>query len=81
MRVERGFKAGREMMLSKAETTMGRAEGVDIALFGDMGVEKRHARIVMQKDRYVLDGGPAGTAGRHVRQRRAGLRPDPAQER
>jgi FHA domain-containing protein len=54
VKVERGFKAGREMMLSKAETTMGRQEGVDIALFGDMGVEKRHARIVIKGDRYVL---------------------------
>jgi hypothetical protein len=67
VRVERGFKAGREMMLSKAETTMGRAEGVDIALFGDMGVEKRHARIVMQKDRYVLmEDQPAPQGGTFV---------------
>lgn len=67
VRVERGFKAGREMMLSKAETTMGRQEGVDIALFGDMGVEKRHARIVMQKDRYVLvEEQPAPQGGTFV---------------
>jgi MFS family permease len=54
VRVESGFKAGREMILSKPETVVGRAEGCDIALFGDTGVEKQHARIVLQKDRYVL---------------------------
>ena len=63
VRVERGFKAGREMMLMKPETSIGRAEGVDIALFGDMGVEKKHARIVQKKDRYYLvdDNTPGGT--------------------
>lgn len=54
VKVESGFKAGREMILSKPETVVGRAEGCDIALFGDNGVEKQHARIVLQKDRYVL---------------------------
>ncbi|MGE3805615.1 MAG: FHA domain-containing protein [Gemmataceae bacterium] len=63
IKVEQGFKAGREMMLSKPETTVGRAEGVDIALFGDMGVEKLHAKIVLQAGRYLLvdNGTPGGT--------------------
>ena len=54
VRVEQGFKAGREMILSKPDTTVGRAEGVDIALFGDQGCEKLHAHIVRKGDRYVL---------------------------
>lgn len=63
IKVEQGFKAGREMILSKPETTVGRAEGVDIALFGDMGVEKLHAKIVLQAGRYLLvdNGTPGGT--------------------
>lgn len=62
VKVEAGFKAGREMMLSKAETTAGRGEGNDIGLFGDNGVEKQHCKIVLQGGRYVLMevGSPAG---------------------
>ncbi len=54
VRVEAGFRPGREMILSRAETTIGRGEGCDIALFGDAEVEKLHARIVLQKGRYLL---------------------------
>ena len=35
VRVEAGFRAGREMILSKPEVTIGRAESCDIGLFGD----------------------------------------------
>jgi MFS family permease len=54
VRVEKGFRAGREMILTKPEVIIGRAEGVDIALFGDMQVEKQHARIALKGDRYIL---------------------------
>jgi hypothetical protein len=54
VKVEAGFKAGREMILSKPDTTVGRAESCDIGLFGDNQVEKLHARIVMRGDRYML---------------------------
>ncbi|MDQ7011760.1 MAG: FHA domain-containing protein, partial [Mariprofundaceae bacterium] len=54
VRVEKGFRAGREMILSKPEITIGRAEGSDIALFGDSGVEKTHARIIRADNRYVV---------------------------
>jgi hypothetical protein len=63
VRVQSGFRAGRELLLTKEETVIGRAEGSDIALFGDNGVERRHARIVRRGDCYVLEhlGGPGGT--------------------
>jgi hypothetical protein len=63
VRVEKGFRAGREMILSKPDSTIGRAEGSDIALFGDMKVEKLHARIVLKGDRYILvdSDTPGGT--------------------
>jgi hypothetical protein len=61
LRVEAGFRAGRELLLSKSETTIGRAESSDVGLFGDAGVEPRHARIVRQGGRYVLiDAGSRG---------------------
>jgi hypothetical protein len=63
VRVESGFRAGREMILSKAETTVGRAESCDIGLFGDNQVERMHARIVLKNNRYLLDDAdtPTGT--------------------
>jgi hypothetical protein len=61
VRVEAGFRAGREMLLAKAETTIGRAEACDIGLFGDAAVEPTHARILLQGNRYVLVD--AGTEG------------------
>jgi hypothetical protein len=63
VRVEAGFRPGRELILSKDETTIGRGEGCDIALFGDGAVEKLHARLIQKKNRYlVADAGtPGGT--------------------
>lgn len=55
IKVEAGFRPGREMLLGKAKTTIGRAEGSDIALFGDSGVEKAHANIVLEGGRYFLE--------------------------
>ncbi|HEY7307944.1 MAG TPA: FHA domain-containing protein [Gemmataceae bacterium] len=61
VRVEAGFRTGREMLLSKSETLIGRAEGCDIGLFGDPGVEPSHARILLQQGRYLLvDAGSNG---------------------
>ncbi|MCI0641471.1 MAG: FHA domain-containing protein [Gemmataceae bacterium] len=63
VRVEAGFRTGREMIISKERTTIGRAEKSDIALFGDAGVEKLHANIVLENGRYVLEDAttPGGT--------------------
>lgn len=63
LKVEKGFRSGREVILSKPETSIGRAEGVDIALFGDMHCEKTHAKIILKSDRYILidQDTPGGT--------------------
>src|SRR5437764_1009636 len=39
IRVESGFRPGREMILCQPETTIGRAESCDIGLFGDPEIE------------------------------------------
>jgi hypothetical protein len=58
-----GFRAGRELMLSRDETVIGRAEGCDVPLFGDPEAEKRHARIVRRGGNYYLEDldSPGGT--------------------
>jgi hypothetical protein len=63
LRVEAGFRPGREMILAKESTSIGRAEGSDVALFGDPGVERMHAHIVLEGGRYYLEeaGPTAGT--------------------
>ncbi len=54
VKVASGFRAGRELMLSKDETVIGRAEGCDLGLFGDPGIEKKHAAIQLKNNRYLL---------------------------
>jgi hypothetical protein len=63
VRVEEGFRKGRELILSRPESLIGRAEGSDIGLFGDPGVELTHARIMLQGNDYLLvdAGTPGGT--------------------
>jgi hypothetical protein len=63
LRVEAGFRAGRQLILSRPETTIGRAESCDLGLFGDPGIERVHARILRLRGSFVLvDGGtPGGT--------------------
>jgi MFS family permease len=63
IKVEKGFRAGREMLLARPELTIGRAESCDLGLFGDPTVEKLHARILRQGDRYLVadNDTPAGT--------------------
>lgn len=60
VKVEAGFRHGRELILSKPDMTIGRAESCDIGLFGDPAVERLHARIWRDGNRYVL--GDAGTS-------------------
>jgi hypothetical protein len=54
IKVEEGFRAGRELMLTRNETTIGRAESCDLGLFGDAAIQKLHARILLQNNRYML---------------------------
>jgi MFS family permease len=63
LKIESGRRAGRELILSKPAITIGRAETCDIGLFGDPKVERTHARIILQGNRYLLkdEDTPAGT--------------------
>ena len=63
VRVEAGFRPGRELILSRPEITIGRAESCDIGLFGDPGIGRLHARILVEGDGYLLTdaGTPGGT--------------------
>jgi len=61
IRVESGFRSGRELLLSKDVLTIGRGEGCDIALFGDSAVDKLHARLHQRDGGYVIED--AGTTG------------------
>ncbi len=63
LKVTQGFRVGRELMLSKNETTIGRAESCDLGLFGDNTIERTHARILLKDNRYLLADAetPGGT--------------------
>jgi hypothetical protein len=63
IRVEAGFRAGRELILARPEITIGRAENCDIGLFGDPGVDRLHATIQRQGSAYVVqdNGSATGT--------------------
>jgi hypothetical protein len=63
VRIEVGRRAGREMILTKEKTTIGRAESCDIGLFGDNGIEKMHASILLTGNRYYVEDAstPGGT--------------------
>jgi hypothetical protein len=63
IKVEAGFRPGREMILSKEKTTIGRAEACDLGLFGDPTIEKLHASIIQSGSRYFVEdaGTPGGT--------------------
>lgn len=63
LKVEAGFRSGRELMLTKDETTVGRAESCDLGMFGDNTIERLHARIKASNNGYIVEdaGTPAGT--------------------
>ena len=60
LRVEAGFRPGRQLLLTRPETTIGRAESCDVGLFGDATVDKIHAKIVRQGNQWLVTD--AGTA-------------------
>ncbi len=61
VRVEEGFRPGRQQILARDEMTIGRAESCDIGLFGDALVEKLHARIRRLNGEFVLDDAGSAT--------------------
>lgn len=61
LRVEAGFRAGRELILSRPETTLGRAESCDVGLFGDPAIAPLHARIIRRGRDYVLEDSGSST--------------------
>jgi Inner membrane component of T3SS, cytoplasmic domain len=63
VKVESGKRAGREMILTRERTTIGRAEACDIGLFGDNQIEKLHAIILQAGNRYYVEDEhtPGGT--------------------
>ena len=56
-----GGRAG-ETFHPEEETTIGRGEACDLGLFGDNTIERMHARILLQNNRYML--AHAGADGR-----------------
>jgi hypothetical protein len=54
VKVLRGWQEGREYGLDKRDNTLGRDEHADIALFRDMRVEKYHAIIQREGNRFLL---------------------------
>ena len=73
IKVVEGFRAGRELILTRPNITIGRAEGCEIALFGDNGIEKQHATIQLEGGRYFVEDleTPGGTFinGERIRDR------------
>jgi hypothetical protein len=69
LRVEAGFRPGRQQILTRDRITIGRAESSDVGLFGDPAVERMHAYILRQGNDFVIDD--AGTAaGTYVNEER-----------
>jgi hypothetical protein len=55
LKVEAGFRAGRELILIRPEITIGRAESCDVGLFGDPAVDRLHATIQRRGRAYVVE--------------------------
>ena len=55
VKVEAGFRPGRELILTKEQTVIGRAESSDVGLFGDPAVARQHARIVLRGRGYQVE--------------------------
>jgi hypothetical protein len=71
LRVEAGFRPGRQVLLARSPATIGRAEACDIGLFGDASIEKVHARISRQGNYWLLtDSGT--TSGTYLNGERIG---------
>jgi hypothetical protein len=65
VKVEAGFRPGRDLVLARDRTVIGRGEGSDIALFGDNSVERQHACILLDRGGYYLEPLP-DTQGTYI---------------
>jgi len=76
IRVVQGRNEGREYIISKPRTTIGRNELSDIGLFGDTNIAPAHAVIEQHAGRHVIHdaGTPAGTSVNGQRVQMAGLK-------
>ncbi len=62
LRVDTGFRPGRELILSRSVTTIGSTAACDVRLFGDPTVEPRHVQILSGPEGYLLAPiGPSST--------------------
>lgn len=61
LKVEAGFRSGRELLLARPILTIGRAEACDLGLFGDAAIDKLHARIYQQDGRYLIADNSSAT--------------------
>ncbi len=61
LKVEAGFRAGREQILAKPVVTIGRAENCDVGLFGDPAVDRLHARILRNGENYLVADADSAT--------------------
>ncbi len=75
IKVESGFRPGREVILTKEETVIGRGEWCELGLFGDSKVEKVHARIIQEDGRYLLVDAET-EAGTYLNEQRIGRSPE-----
>jgi hypothetical protein len=69
LKVEAGYRKGRELLVNKPVLTIGRAEASDLGLFGDAMIEKLHARIY-QQDGHSLIADNGSTHGTFVNDQR-----------
>lgn len=60
LKVLRGWQEGRDYPLDKARTWLGRDEAADVPLFRDLRIEKRHALLRREKDRFILENHAPG---------------------
>jgi hypothetical protein len=61
LKVEAGFRAGREQILAKPIVTIGRGESCDVGLFGDPAIDKLHARILRRGEDYLVADAESST--------------------
>ncbi len=54
LRIEVGKRQGKQLILQKQELTIGRAESCDVGLFGDPGIDRLHAKLILEGNGYTL---------------------------